>query len=78
MSEPYDVVVLGGGSGGEAVARGLAGLHAEQGLAACSRRREAKVGIDVPADLVHAFPTYAEALEPAYAELAHRLSGEDR
>lgn len=39
---------------------------------------KAKVGVDVLADVVHAFPTYAEALEPAYAELARRLSGEDR
>jgi len=34
---------------------------------------KAKVAIDVLADVVHAFPTYAEALEPAYAELARRL-----
>lgn len=39
---------------------------------------KAKVGVDVLADVVHAFPTYAEALEPAYAELARRLTGEDR
>lgn len=39
---------------------------------------KARVGVDVLADLVHAFPTYAEALEPAYAELARRLPGEDR
>jgi dihydrolipoamide dehydrogenase len=39
---------------------------------------KAKVGVDVLADVVHAFPTYAEALEPAYAELARRLAGEDR
>lgn len=39
---------------------------------------KAKVGIDVLADVVHAFPTYGEALEPAYAELARQLSGEDR
>jgi dihydrolipoamide dehydrogenase len=39
---------------------------------------KAKVGVDVLADVVHAFPTYGEALEPAYAELARRLSGEDR
>jgi dihydrolipoamide dehydrogenase len=39
---------------------------------------KAKVGVDVLADVVHAFPTYAEALEPAYADLARRTSGEDR
>jgi len=39
---------------------------------------KAKVGMDVLADVVHAFPTYGEALEPAYAELARLLSGEDR
>lgn len=39
---------------------------------------KARVGVDVLADLVHAFPTYAEALEPAYAELARRLTREDR
>ncbi|MBV9098468.1 MAG: NAD(P)/FAD-dependent oxidoreductase [Frankiaceae bacterium] len=39
---------------------------------------KAEVGVDVLADVVHAFPTYAEALEPAYADLARRTSGEDR
>jgi len=38
----------------------------------------AEVPVDVLADVVHAFPTFAEALEPPYAEVASRLSGEDR
>ena len=33
----------------------------------------ASVGVDVLAEVVHAFPTFAEALEPPYAELASRL-----
>jgi dihydrolipoamide dehydrogenase len=37
----------------------------------------AEVPVDVLADLVHAFPTFAEALEPPYADLARDLSGED-
>jgi dihydrolipoamide dehydrogenase len=45
---------------------------AELGLAV-----RAQVGVDVLADLVHAFPTYPEVFEPAYAELARCLSGED-
>ena len=39
---------------------------------------KAKVGVDVLADVVHAFPTYAEALDSAYAELARRLRREER
>jgi len=38
----------------------------------------AEVPLDVLADVVHAFPTFAEVLEPPYAEVASRLSGEDR
>lgn len=34
----------------------------------------ARVPVEVLADVVHAFPTYAEVLEPAYAELARRPS----
>lgn len=33
----------------------------------------AAVGVEVLAEVVHAFPTFAEALEPPYAELASRL-----
>jgi pyruvate/2-oxoglutarate dehydrogenase complex dihydrolipoamide dehydrogenase (E3) component len=35
------------------------------------------VDVDVLADVVHAFPTFGEVLEPAYAELRDRLSRED-
>jgi pyruvate/2-oxoglutarate dehydrogenase complex dihydrolipoamide dehydrogenase (E3) component len=35
----------------------------------------AGVDLDVLADVVHAFPTFAEVLEPGYAELAARTSG---
>jgi pyruvate/2-oxoglutarate dehydrogenase complex dihydrolipoamide dehydrogenase (E3) component len=42
----------------------------------------AGVGLDVLADVVHAFPTYGEVLEPLYAQLRDRLSdqlsGKDR
>jgi len=37
----------------------------------------AEVPVSVLADVVHAFPTYAEALHPPYADLARRLSGKD-
>ncbi len=37
----------------------------------------AAVDLDVLADVVHAFPTYAEVLTPPYQELADRTSGED-
>ncbi len=33
----------------------------------------AEVGLDVLADTVHAFPTFAEALQPAFADLAGQL-----
>jgi dihydrolipoamide dehydrogenase len=37
----------------------------------------AEVPVDVLADVVHAFPTFAEVLEPPYADLARHRSGED-
>ena len=37
----------------------------------------AGVGVDVLADVVHAFPTFGEVLEPPYDDLRDRLSGED-
>lgn len=46
---------------------------AELGLAI-----RAEIDLDVLADLVHAFPTFGEALEPAYAALAGGTSGRDR
>jgi dihydrolipoamide dehydrogenase len=33
----------------------------------------AAVPLEILADVVHAFPTFAEALEPPYADLAERL-----
>jgi len=38
----------------------------------------AEVPLDVLADVVHAFPSYAEALHPPYSDLARRRSGKDR
>ncbi|HET6911434.1 MAG TPA: NAD(P)/FAD-dependent oxidoreductase, partial [Mycobacteriales bacterium] len=38
----------------------------------------AEVPLSVLADVVHAFPTYAEALHPPYSDLARRRSGKDR
>ena len=55
----------------------LVGPAAEDWGAELTLAVKAKVGVDVLADVVHAFPTYAEALEPAYGELARRLRGED-
>lgn len=43
-----------------------------------AHRRTQAAAVGLAADVVHAFPTYAEALEPAYADLARRLPGEDR
>ena len=68
-ADPRERVLVGAA----AVGPGADGWGAELTLAV-----KAKVGVDVLADVVHAFPTYAEALEPAYAELARRTSGEDR
>jgi dihydrolipoamide dehydrogenase len=68
-ADPHARVLVGAA----AVGPGAEDWGAELALAV-----KAKVGVDVLADLVHAFPTYGEVLEPAYAELATRLSGEDR
>jgi pyruvate/2-oxoglutarate dehydrogenase complex dihydrolipoamide dehydrogenase (E3) component len=35
-------------------------------------------GLDVLSDVVHAFPTYGEVLEPLYSQLHDQLSGKDR
>jgi pyruvate/2-oxoglutarate dehydrogenase complex dihydrolipoamide dehydrogenase (E3) component len=68
-ADPHDRVLVGAA----AVGPGADEWGAELTLAV-----KARVGVDVLADVVHAFPTYAEALEPAYAELSRRLPGEDR
>lgn len=50
------------------------GPGADEWLAEASVAVRAQVPLAVLADVVHAFPTWGEALEPPYTELARRLS----
>jgi dihydrolipoamide dehydrogenase len=55
------------------VGAAVVGPAADQWAAELTLAVRAEVGLDVLADLVHAFPTFGEALEQPYAELADRL-----
>jgi pyruvate/2-oxoglutarate dehydrogenase complex dihydrolipoamide dehydrogenase (E3) component len=53
------------------------GPRADEWAAELAVAIRAEVDLDVLRDVVHAFPTYGEVLEPAYAELAERLGRKD-
>jgi dihydrolipoamide dehydrogenase len=55
------------------VGAAVVGPAADQWAAELTLAVRAEVGLDVLADLVHAFPTFGEALQQPYAELADRL-----
>jgi dihydrolipoamide dehydrogenase len=55
------------------VGAAVVGPSADEWAAELTLAVRAEVGLDLLADLVHAFPTFGEALEPPYAELATRL-----
>ena len=60
-------------SQGVLVGGAAAGLYAEEWMGEITLAVRAEVTLDVLADLVHAFPTYGEAIEPPLRELADQL-----
>ena len=58
---------------GVLVGAAVVGPGADQWAAELTLAVRAQVPVQVLADVVHAFPTFSEALEPAYAELARSL-----
>jgi dihydrolipoamide dehydrogenase len=60
------------------VGAAVVGPRADDWAAELALAVRAEVGVDLLADVMHAFPTLGEALEPAFRELADRLFGEDR
>lgn len=60
------------------VGAAVVGPSADEWAAELTLAVRAEVDVDMLADVVHAFPTFGEALEPAYDDLRDRLSGEDR
>lgn len=60
-------------SGRTLIGAAVVGPSADAWAAELTLAIRASVGVDVLAEVVHAFPTFAEALEPPYAELASRL-----
>jgi dihydrolipoamide dehydrogenase len=60
------------------VGAAVVGPRADDWAAELTLAVRAEIGVDLLADLVHAFPTFGEALEPPFRELADRLLGEDR
>lgn len=60
-------------SGRTLIGAAVVGPAADAWAAELTVAIRASVGVDVLAEVVHAFPTFAEALEPPYAELASRL-----
>jgi dihydrolipoamide dehydrogenase len=60
-------------SGRRVVGAAAVGPAADSWAAELTLAIRAEVGVDVLADVVHAFPTFTEVLEPLYAELARRV-----
>lgn len=60
-------------SSGVLVGAAAVGLYAEHWMSELTLAVRAGVALDVLTDVVHAFPTYGEALEPPLRELAERL-----
>jgi dihydrolipoamide dehydrogenase len=55
------------------VGAALVGRDADEWGGELTLAVRAAVPLEILADVVHAFPTFAEALEPPYADLAERL-----
>ncbi|HMC71405.1 MAG TPA: FAD-dependent oxidoreductase, partial [Mycobacteriales bacterium] len=58
---------------GVLVGAAVVGPGADHWAAELTLAIRAQIPVQVLADVVHAFPTFSEALEPAYADLASRL-----
>jgi dihydrolipoamide dehydrogenase len=63
---------------GVLVGAAVVGPAADSWAAELTVAIRAEVPVQVLADVVHAFPTYAEVLEAPYADVARRQSGKDR
>jgi pyruvate/2-oxoglutarate dehydrogenase complex dihydrolipoamide dehydrogenase (E3) component len=62
---------------GKLVGAAAVGPGADAWAAELTLAIRAEVGLDVLADVVHAFPTYGEVLETPYAQLLDQLAGKD-
>lgn len=65
-------------AGGQLVGAACVGPGADHWGAELALAVRARVGLDVLRDVVHAFPTFSEALEPAYDELCEGSSDEGK